>query len=133
MGTTIGIRIPNVPQAVPIEKERNAAIAKTKTGRSIADIPELVTTPSMNCGACRRSRHTPESVHARIRMMFAGSIIFMPSTAPFINSLNVTKRRGTNIRSATTMAEKDAHTSEIDADELPMAAMKVWYCAPSPQ
>ena len=33
IGTMIGIRMPNVPQAVPVEKDRNAAITKMAAGR----------------------------------------------------------------------------------------------------
>ena len=129
----MGMRIPKVPQAVPIEKERNAAIAKTITGRNIALMPELVTMDCMNCGVLKSSRHTPERVQARIRMMLAGNMIFMPSTLPLKKSAKERSRRGTKRSSATTMAPKEAHTSDIEAEELPIAAIKVWYFASSPQ
>ena len=125
--------MPKVPQAVPMEKARKAAIAKTITGRNIAPIPEEVTTCCMNCGAESRSRQTPESVQARMRMMFAGSISFMPSTEPSANWANVISLRGTYMSNATIRAPKEANTSEIEAEELPMAAMKVWYLASVPQ
>ena len=32
-GTAIGIKIPNVPHAVPVEKDNNPAIMKITTGR----------------------------------------------------------------------------------------------------
>ena len=108
-----------------MEKARNAASANTITGRKVTPMPLAVTTCCMNCGVESSSRHTPESVQARIRMMLAGSIIFMPSTEPSANSAKLIRRRGTYIRSATMRAPKEANTSEIEADELPMAAMNV--------
>ena len=133
IGTTIGIRMPNVPQAVPIENERNADRQKITTGSSMALMPVLTTRCSMKTGVCRRSRHTPESVQARMRMMFAGSISFMPSTEPEANSAKLMSLRGTYMMSATISAPKEANTSEIEADELPMAAWKLWYFASAPQ
>ena len=40
----IGIRIPNVPHAVPVAKESNAAMIKMIGARMITGIPEVATT-----------------------------------------------------------------------------------------
>ena len=42
-GTTMGMRIPKVPQAVPVEKLRKAAMTKTMAGRNPAEMPPAVT------------------------------------------------------------------------------------------
>ena len=44
-GTAIGIRIPKVPQAVPVEKLRNAATRKIAAGRKRSRPEPLETIP----------------------------------------------------------------------------------------
>ncbi len=133
-GTTIGIRMPNVPQAVPVEKDRKAAITKITAGRKIDhSAPPEVTMDCTKSGVWRRSRQTPESVQASTRMMLAGSMSFMPSTRPLMKSVNGTRPRGTYIRKAMPTAPKEAQTRDGAAEELPSAEAKVWYFGSAPQ
>ena len=76
-GTTMGIRIPKVPQAVPVEKLRNAAMAKIKAGRRAPGMVLPATTSFTKSAVSSRSR--PLIVQASIRMAQAGSMDFMPS------------------------------------------------------
>ena len=48
MEITIGIRIPNVPQAVPVANESNAAMMKMIGASVMIGIPELATTSATN-------------------------------------------------------------------------------------
>ena len=86
-GTMIGIRMPKVPQAVPIAKERNAAIAKTSAGSRKPGKPPFSTRPLTNSPVMSRSRQTPLIVQARMRMMSAGTIDLTPSPMPAMKSL----------------------------------------------
>ena len=75
----MGIRIPKVPQAVPVEKLRNAAMAKIRAGRSAPGMVLPATTFFTKSAVSSRSRQTPLMVQASIRMAQAGSMDFMPS------------------------------------------------------
>ena len=48
--TITGIQIPNVPQAVPVENDKNAANANTAAGNHIAENPPVVTSDSTKSG-----------------------------------------------------------------------------------
>ena len=67
-GTMMGIRIPKVPQAVPMEKDKNAAMTKIRAGMMAGGRLELSTMPRTYSPVMRRSRHTPLMVHAMIRI-----------------------------------------------------------------
>ena len=89
MRITIGISIPNVPQAVPIENDRNAATRKITTGRNCRGKLLRSTTPPMYSPVERRSPHTPEIVQAKTKIVMAGTIIFIPSLTLPMKSLKV--------------------------------------------
>ena len=77
--TTIGMRIPNVPQDVPVAKARKIAITNTRAGRKLMKLPApLCTIPATNSFAPRLSV-IPFNVHARVRIRMAGTIALNPS------------------------------------------------------
>ena len=89
----IGTRIANVPQLVPVEKERKIATRNRIAGRiTLADalVPTIVLTKVPISSASP----IPFSDHAKIRIAIAGIIILNPSTKLSINPLNVTTFRG---------------------------------------
>ena len=101
MGTTMGIRMPNVPQAVPVEKERNAATTNTMAGRmAMGTLDELTTSDTY--GPTLSALHTPFSVQARVRMLHAGTMDLIPAVMPSIKLRKVRMRRGRNSTAATT-------------------------------
>ena len=55
----IGIRIPNVPHAVPVAKESKAAMIKMIGARMITGIPEVATTCATNSPVPKFSYKTP--------------------------------------------------------------------------
>lgn len=71
---TMGTRIPNVPQAVPMEKDRNAATIKIITGRSHIGKCPCLTRSLMNFPVLSKSLQTPLIVHASTSIVIAGII-----------------------------------------------------------
>ena len=119
------MRIPKVPHAVPVEKERNAATAKITagmiaTGKWLASTTDLTYSPVPST-----SEQIEPSVHASTRMMFADAIDFTPSVMLSINALNPSRRLGTNSRKATSKAPNPPITSEAEESQLPNACCKV--------
>ena len=76
MEITIGIRIPNVPQAVPVANESNAAMMKMIGASVIIGIPELATASATKF-ACSKviTAYAEEIVHANVRIVHAGIIV----------------------------------------------------------
>ena len=126
MGTTRGMRMPKVPQAVPVEKLRNPAMMKMRKGSMGPIMLPPVTRDSTNLGVWSRSWQTPLRPQASTSTRLAGSMAFMPSTRPCMNSARFIRRRGTYCTKATMSAPKDAQTREGEASQLPRAALKVW-------
>ena len=92
---TIGIRMPNVPQLVPVENERITAMTKMIAGRkfqSAAAGPLMRS--EMNTFAPSASV-MPFSVHAQQRIMIAGTIALKPSGKASMQSRNEMTRRQT--------------------------------------
>lgn len=113
--------MPNVPQAVPVEKERNAATTNTMAGRmAIGTLDELTTSDTY--GPTLSASHTPFSVHASVRMVHAGTIDLNPAVRPSIKSRKVRMRRGKNSSAATIMAPNPPIASERFAFVLPKAS-----------
>ncbi len=79
-----------------------------------------------NSPVMSRSRQTPEMVHARIRMISAGTMDLTPSPMPPMKSRNRTTPRGTKSRNATTSAPNPPSTSASAATQFPNAAPIEW-------
>ena len=125
-GTTIGIKIPKVPQAVPVEKLKKPATIKMNAGRKPAVAPPSASNRVFtNSGVCRRLRQTPLIVHASTKIIFAGSMALIPSVAPSIKECSVKRPRGTKRKNATVKAPKLPQTKEGAAEQFPKAAPRV--------
>ncbi len=91
--STMGIRMPKVPQDVPVAKDRKQPITNTMAGsRSWNPAAELFTTAATN------SRAPKESVmafrlQAKVRIRIAGTMALKPSGMQSIISLNFIRRR----------------------------------------
>ena len=85
----IGTRIANVPQEVPVEKDRKIATANNTTGMKILAEAFSPTIPPTN-SASPIASPIPFSDHAKIRIVIAGIISLKPSTRLSINPLKST-------------------------------------------
>ena len=93
MPVAIGTRIANVPQEVPVEKERNTATANSTTGiKILADAWSPTTLPTN--WARPIASPTPFKVHAKTRIVTAGTISLKPSDRLSIKLLKVMTFRG---------------------------------------
>ena len=91
--TTIGIRMPKVPQDVPVANERPTAIRKMITGRNIRNpVAECSTSPATYSFAPRLSV-MDFRVHANVRIRIGETICLKPSGTHSIIALNETMRR----------------------------------------
>ena len=85
--TTIGMRMENVPQDVPVAKARNSATTKMIAGsmmvRPLADPSSI---PATNCGAPREDLVMPPMLHASTRIRIAGTMALKPSARLSVNS-----------------------------------------------
>ena len=91
---TIGIKIPNVPHAVPIEKDRKDATTKMIAGKILKDTLEPATRPLTNSPVPIISRQTPLKDQARERIITAETISFTPAVIPPMKSRKVTSFLG---------------------------------------
>ena len=91
---TMGISRPKVPQDVPIEKDISAAITNTTKGNSCNGTFDDAIKPEMNSPVPISSRHTPPSVHERIRISMGGTILPIPLTILPANALGFMILRG---------------------------------------
>ena len=85
----IGIRIPKVPQEVPVANARPTAITNTIAGRKFCRDCALPDTRSATYVSAPRDSVTDFSVHARTRIMIAGTIALKPSVRLSMHSLNL--------------------------------------------
>ena len=122
---TIGIRIPNVPQDVPIAKASPPATRNTIAGIIAGGILDAATKPPTNSPVFKSSLHTPLIVHASVRIMKAPTIDFTPIPIPSINSLNVITLRGTKRRNATISAPNPASARALPASVFPKPSAMV--------
>jgi hypothetical protein len=87
--SVIGIRIPNVPQEVPVANERTHAIKKITAGKTLINEPFVEsTTPATNSAAPRESV-IAFRVHARVRIEIGATIALNPSSRQAMHSLNL--------------------------------------------
>ncbi len=87
--TTIGMRIPNVPQEVPVEKARKHATMKMIAGRKFIKDPALLCTASATKVAAPRESVMAFSVQAKVRIRIAGTMALKPSGRQAIQSLKL--------------------------------------------
>ena len=76
--TTIGIRIPKVPQLVPVAKARNAPIRKMMAGRSAIRFPAAWLMVPATKSAAPRLSVMAFKVQAKVRIRIAGTIALKP-------------------------------------------------------
>ena len=82
----MGIRIPKVPQEVPVENARKHATRKIIAGRKFISEPALFCTVSATKTAAPRESVIAFSVQAKVRIKIAGTIALKPSGRHFIQS-----------------------------------------------
>ena len=87
--TTIGIRIPKVPQEVPVENARKHATTKMIAGRKFIKDPALLCTVSATKTAAPRESVIAFKVHAKVRIRMAGTMALKPLGRHFIQSVKL--------------------------------------------
>ena len=87
--TTIGIRIPKVPQLVPVAKARNTDTRKIRAGRRLISAPfsAKVSTTLATYSFAPRESVMALSVQAKVRIRIAGTILLNPSGRDVIHSV----------------------------------------------
>ena len=91
----IGIRMPKVPQEVPVAKDRPTAIRKMIAGRKPSMFPALFSTMPATYSAAPRESVIAFRVQARERIMMAGTIALKPSDRQLMHSLKLRTLRST--------------------------------------
>ena len=86
---TIGNKIPKVPQDVPVENAKPIAITNTIAGNNHVSPAALALTNSATNTLAPKSMVMPLKVHAKVRIIMAGTIALKPSVKESVNSLNV--------------------------------------------
>src|SRR5690606_24066283 len=79
IATTIGSRMPKVPQEVPVEKDIPTATAKTIAGRRILSPAALPAKTPLTYSLAPRRFVTPLKVQAKVKIRIAGTIALKPS------------------------------------------------------
>ena len=87
MATTIGIKIPKVPQEVPVAKASPIAIKKINTGRKERAEPALLFTKAATNSFAPRLSVIAFKDHAKVKIKIAGTICLKPSGRQSIPSL----------------------------------------------
>ena len=75
----MGIKIPKVPQEVPVAKAKSAAMAKMIAGRKFSRLPALFSTILATYSAAPSESVIALRVHARDKIVMAGTIALNPS------------------------------------------------------
>ena len=86
--TTIGIKIPNVPQEVPVANARKQPTRKIIAGRKFTSPVAAVSITPATYSAAPRLSVIAFSVHANVRIRIAGTIALNPSGIHAIESVN---------------------------------------------
>ena len=111
----IGIRIPKVPQDVPVAKARKAATRKMMAGKSIWSSEALLATTVDTYSAAPSESVILFRVHARVRIRMAGTIASNPLIRLLIASSNGKVLRTVNIRMVRIKAANEPITRPIEA------------------
>ena len=86
--TTIGIRIPKVPQEVPVAKARKHPIRNTIAGRKFIRLPAADSVAICTKSAAPRLSVIAFKVQAKVRIRIAGTIALNPSGIHSIQERN---------------------------------------------
>ncbi len=87
--TTIGIKMPKVPQEVPVAKARKHPTRKMIAGRNFNKLAALEDIIPATKAAAPRLSVIAFNVQARVRIRIAGTIALKPSGIHAIDSLNL--------------------------------------------
>ena len=87
---TMGMRIPKVPQLVPVAKAMPQARRKRTTGIKFFSAPALRSSSLTKSLLPRQYFVMPARDHAKVRMSIAGTIALKPSAKELKNSLKLT-------------------------------------------
>ena len=117
--------MPKVPQAVPVENERAAAMMNIIAGIRATGMDEASTRAATYTPVLSRSRQMPLMVQARVKMMIAGVMDLTPAPKAAKKSLKPISRRGTKRRKATTRAPKPPRARAKPAEVSPKASKSV--------
>ena len=125
IAVTIGIKMPNVPQEVPVAKAsplptRNNIAGKSEVAVILPESMLLTKAPASNFVLQK-----PPNVQARTRIRIAETIILNPCGIHSANSLNVITRRGRYNKNTNTSVMKEPITSPMDASQFAKALMKL--------
>ena len=90
---TMGIRIPKVPQLVPVEKASRQPTTNTITGRIICIPVALSRTKSRTKYLAPRESVMAFRLQAKVRIIMAGTMALKPSGTQLIMSLKDMARR----------------------------------------
>ena len=119
----IGIKIPKVPQLVPVENAREIAIRKNSGGSIIINVKfPAITLPTKPPKFKYLSLQIPESVQARQRINIAGVMALNPALKLSQNALNVTIFRGRYKNPVNTKAIKEPSTRDFPASQSAKAS-----------
>ena len=105
--STMGIRIPKVPQEVPVAKERPTAMRNTMAGRKDSRVPAVLST---NCEMKIRAPRLSViafRVQAQVRIIMAGTMAQKPSGKDAMHSLKCSTRRRRKNTTVKRMVAKD--------------------------
>ena len=91
--SVIGIRIPNVPQDVPVAKERKHPIRNTTAGRKLRSPLAEDLTSAATYSAAPSESVIAFRLHAKVRIRIAGTIDLKPSGMQPISSRKDISRR----------------------------------------
>ncbi len=91
--TTIGIKIPKVPQEVPVAKAKRQSTTKIIAGRKFNRLPALTSTRPATYTSAPRLSVIAFNVQAKVRIRIAGTIALKPSGMQAMQSENLRTRR----------------------------------------
>ena len=122
--TTIGIRIPKVPQEVPVANASRHPTTKIIAGSRFTIPDALPLIRAATNSAAPRLSVMDFRVHAKVRIMIAGTIALKPSGIQSIHSLNPSTLRLTYRRMVITSANALPMARPTDASLLENAVTK---------
>ena len=125
MSAMMGIKIPKVPQLVPMEKDKNPATTKMMAGISITGMLLWATKLLTYSPVLSKSRQTPLIVQASVKMMMAPVMDLTPSPMPSIKARKVMIFLGINRKKATIKAAKLDKANAGPASVLPKPSAMV--------
>ena len=121
---TIGMRIPKVPQEVPVAKDKPTAIKKIMAGSIICN---PLAEPSTSCDTkilAPKLSVIAFKVQAQVKIIMAGTMALKPSGMLSMHCLKVSTRRHKKYTTAKIMAIKEPYNKPTDASLLEKESMK---------